>query len=227
MNHGPATEAGAGDAPKPRRRRRSPEQAQAAILDAAERLFAERGPDRVSVMDVAVEAGVSHSLVLHYFKSYAELVRSVLARRNRTVFQQVKQRLLDPAAQSEPEPDELLGLFLGVVCEPIHARLLSWAALSGEGKNLKMVKNRGLAKVVDLAVARRSARAGQEPHPHAAPPRERIEDAVLVALAAVHGYATGKSIYLPALGHSDEGAMDERFRKALGAMLRSFLSSAE
>lgn len=238
---------GPGAEAAPRRRRRSPEEAQTAILDAAERLFADRGPDRVSVMDVAVEAGVSHSLVLHYFKSYAELVRSVLARRNRAVFQQVKQRLLDPDAQSEPEPDELLGLFLGVVCEPIHARLLAWAALSGEGKNLKMVKNRGLAKVVDLAVARRAARTEQDPHAGAAPSRERIEDAVLVALAAVHGYATGKSIYLPALGlpapgqpapgqaagggtaggASDEGAMDERFRKALGAMLRSFLGSGE
>ena len=82
-------------APPPRRRRRRPAEAQATILDAAERLFADRGPDAVSVLDVAVEAGVSHSLVLHYFKTYAELVRSVLARRNRLVSQQVKQHLDD------------------------------------------------------------------------------------------------------------------------------------
>lgn len=206
-----------------RRRRRSPEQAQALILDAAERLFAERGPDSVSVLDVAVAAGVSHSLVLHYFKSYAELVRSVLGRRNRAVFEQVKGRLLqDTATQAPPQPDELLGLILAVVSEPTHARLLAWAALSGEGKHLKMVQNRGLGKVVDLVAARVAAMGERA----VTIPRDRIEEAILVAIAAVHGYATGKSVYLPALGQSDAAAMDRRFQRALGAMLRTYLGAA-
>lgn len=215
--------AGGEPAPVTRRRRRAPAEAQALILDAAERLFADRGPDRVSVLDVAVAAGVSHSLVLHYFKSYAELVRSVLARRNRAVFQQVKDRLArDAAVGAAPQPDELLGLILSVVAEPAHARLLAWAALSGEGQHLKMVQNRGLSRVVDLAAARLSS-LGQA---GAAVPRDRIEEAILVAIAAVHGYATGKSVYLPALGQSDAAAVDLRFRRALGAMLRAFLSDA-
>lgn len=204
----------------PRRRRRSPEEAQSLILDAAERLFADRGPDRVSVLDVAVAAGVSHSLVLHYFKSYAELVRSVLGRRNRAVFQQVQKRLLlSDAGAAPPQPGELLGIVLAVVAEPSHARLLAWAALSGEGKHLKMVQNRGLAKVTDLVAARLESQA-QSSSPL---PRDRIEEAVLVAIAAVHGYATGKSVYLPALGQSDADAMDRRFQHALGTMLRTFL----
>lgn len=216
-------------AARPPRKRRSPEEAQTLILDAAERLFAERGPDRVSVLDVAVAAGVSHSLVLHYFKSYAELVRSVLARRNKLVFQQVKQRILsDTATQAPPRPDELLGIVLSVVAEPAHARLLAWAALSGEAQHLRMVKNRGLAKVVDLAMARiagQHAGDGRKQAPAADIPRERIEEAVLIAIAAVHGYATGKSVYLPALGHSDAAAMDDRFLKALGTMLKTFVEA--
>lgn len=207
---------------EPRRRRRSPEEARTLILDAAERLFADRGPDRVSVLDVAVAAGVSHSLVLHYFKTYAELVRSVLGRRNRAVFQQVKQRLLhDMATQAPPAPDELLGLILATVAEPTHARLLAWAALSGEGQHLKMVQNRGLTRVADLV----AARLAMQGEPDRAVTRERIEDALLVAIAAVHGYATGKSVYLPALGASDDQAMDRRFQRALGSMLRTFLES--
>lgn len=218
-----AAESTADPAAPVRRRRRSPEQAQALILDAAERLFAERGPDSVSVLDVAVAAGVSHSLVLHYFKSYAELVRSVLSRRNRAVFEQVKSRLLsDTATQAAPQPDELLGLILAVVSEPTHARLLAWAALSGEGKHLKMVQNRGLSKVVDLVAARVAAMGERA----AKVPRDRIEEAILVAIAAVHGYATGKSVYLPALGQSDAAAMDRRFQHALGAMLRTYLGAA-
>ncbi len=204
----------------PRRQRRSPEAARQLILDAAERLFTERGPDRVSVLDVALAAGVSHSLVLHYFGTYAGLVRSVLARRNQTVFQQVKDRLLrDAAQQSSPQPDELLGLLLSFMSEPTHARLLAWAALSGEGQHLKMVKNRGLGRVVDLATARLASLGPPASHV----PRDRIEEAILVAIAAVHGYATGKSVYLPALGQSDAAAMDSRFQRALGAMLRTYL----
>lgn len=215
------TPAGPTQAGPTRRRRRSPAEAQALILDAAERLFAERGPDAVSVLDVAVAAGVSHSLVLHYFGTYAELVRSVLGRRNRAVFEQVRDRLLrDAATQAPPQPDELLGLILSVVSEPSHARLLAWAALSGEGQHLKMVKNRGLAKVVDLV----SARLAGLNEAAAATPRDRVEEAILVAIAAVHGYATGKSVYLPALGQTDAAAMDRRFQRALGAMLRAFLS---
>jgi AcrR family transcriptional regulator len=220
----------------PRRKRRSPEEAQTLILDAAERLFAEHGPDRVSVLDVALAAGVSHSLVLHYFKTYAELVRSVLARRNRLVFQQVKQRILsDTATQAPPRPDELLGIVLSVVAEPAHARLLAWAALSGEAQHLKMVKNRGLAKIVDLAVARLAASRGQKTPAQAQTPSEipraRIEEAVLIAIAAVHGYATGKSVYLPALGLAGSdtdahgNAMDQRFQRALGAMLQAFVGA--
>lgn len=204
-----------------RRRRRSPAEAQALILDAAERLFSERGPDAVSVLDVALAAGVSHSLVLHYFGTYAELVRSVLGRRNRAVFEQVRERLLrDAATGTLPQPGEILGLILAVVSEPSHARLLAWAALSGEGQHLKMVKNRGLTKVVDLVAARLASLPGAA----ATTPRDRVEEAILVAIAAVHGYATGKSVYLPALGKTDAAAMDRRFQRALGAMLRSFLS---
>jgi AcrR family transcriptional regulator len=214
------TAASAAPESAPRRRRRSPEEAQALILDAAERLFAERGPDRVSVLDVAVAAGVSHSLVLHYFRTYAELVRSVLGRRNRMVFQQVKQRLLAEAETcAPPQPDELIGLILATVAEPTHARLLAWAALSGEGQHLKMVQNQGLSRVVDLLALRLSSLGGAA----ASAPRTRIEDAILVAIAAVHGYATGKSVYLPALGATDPDAMDRRFQRALGAMLRTFL----
>lgn len=209
-------------APRAPRRRRTPEEARALILDAAEGLFAERGPDRVSVMDVAIAAGVSQTLVLHYFKTYAELVRSVLGRRNRGVFQLIKKRLLEDAqTQGPPSEAELLGRFLDVICEPVHARLLAWAALSGEGKNLKMVENRGLARVVDMLCMVVAARRCQ-PSVSVAE-RAHIEEALLVALAAAHGYAMGKSVYAPALGHKEPGALDERFRKVLAAMIRTYL----
>lgn len=210
------------------------------ILDAAERLFAAKGPDRVAVADVALEAGVSAALVMHYFKTYAELVRSVLARRNKLVLQQIKQRMLSRDLHSPvPPSEELLGLFLDVVCEPIHARLLAWAALSGEGIHLRMVQQQGLAKFVDFVLAQFPAVTKQQADPLAL--RQRLEEGLLVAISATHGYAMGKSVYVPALGlsatkhaapvsdpHLGQGALrssvDERFRLALATMLRAYLA---
>ena len=47
--------------------------AKARIRDRALLLFAERGPDRVTVRDVAVAADVSPGLVMHHFGSKAGL----------------------------------------------------------------------------------------------------------------------------------------------------------
>ena len=64
-----------------KRARRSPEEARALILEAAERVFATHLPDVVGLKDVAREAGVSHALVTHYFGTYSALVEATLERR--------------------------------------------------------------------------------------------------------------------------------------------------
>ena len=51
------------------KRRGGREQTTAAILDAAEKLFAARGFTAVTVRDIAAEAGVSHALVHRYLGS--------------------------------------------------------------------------------------------------------------------------------------------------------------
>ena len=50
----------------------------AAILDAAERLFGERGLESVSIRDIAREAHASISVIYHHFGSKAELLRTLL-----------------------------------------------------------------------------------------------------------------------------------------------------
>ncbi len=60
------------------RTRRSPEEARAVILRAAESLLADRGPDGVGLKDVAVRAGVSHALVTHYFGTIDALIDAAL-----------------------------------------------------------------------------------------------------------------------------------------------------
>nr|WP_301122628.1 helix-turn-helix domain-containing protein [Mycolicibacterium fortuitum] len=51
-----------------------------AILDAAAELFAERGPARTSLRDVAARAGVTYGLVFRHFGTKESLVAAVLDR---------------------------------------------------------------------------------------------------------------------------------------------------
>jgi AcrR family transcriptional regulator len=60
-------------------RRRGRDATTAAILDAAEELFHERGYEAVTVRDIAEQAGVSHALVHQYAGSKEDLFRAVLS----------------------------------------------------------------------------------------------------------------------------------------------------
>ena len=75
---------------------RGREQTTAAILDAAEKLFAERGFTAVTVRDIAAEAGVSHALVHRYLGSKQDVYRAMLVRNE------------DAIRSAAAEDDELL-----------------------------------------------------------------------------------------------------------------------
>ena len=65
-------------APKKKRIRRTPEDAQADILDAAEAVMSKGGgPAALRLADVAHQAGVSHPTILHHFGSREGLVHAI------------------------------------------------------------------------------------------------------------------------------------------------------
>jgi TetR/AcrR family transcriptional regulator len=76
-----------GDEPQ---RTRDPEGTRAAVLDAAERLFAERGFAATSMRDISEASGVSHPLIHHHFGSKEGLYAAV------------KRRLMDGYARRFP-----------------------------------------------------------------------------------------------------------------------------
>jgi AcrR family transcriptional regulator len=83
-----------------KRIRRTPEDAQANILDAAEAIMAKgAGPAALRLQDVARQAGVSHPAILHHFGSREGLVRAL----NKRTFS----KLTDSAVArfSAPGPD--------------------------------------------------------------------------------------------------------------------------
>ena len=61
-------------------RRRDAERSREAILDAAERLFAERGFERVTLADIGAEALLSRGTPRYFFGAKEELYAAVLAR---------------------------------------------------------------------------------------------------------------------------------------------------
>jgi AcrR family transcriptional regulator len=63
-----------------RTQRQRRNQAEAALLDAAARLFARRGVDRTSLADISQEAGYSPRLITHHFGSKAALVDRLIRR---------------------------------------------------------------------------------------------------------------------------------------------------
>lgn len=196
--------AGMSDEGKRQRRRRQPEEAREEILDAAERLIAERGPDGVSVQAVARAVGVSHGLVLHYFGTYEDLVRTVLQRRNRRFAEALRARLLG----AQLDLGEVPGVLVELLRDPLHARLLAWAALGPQGERLAVVKNQLGRAFVD-ALHGRVQTQGKEV------PRRTVEQAVLVAVSAALGYGIMRSVLLPSLGLPVSAESDEAFLGAL------------
>ncbi len=106
-----------------------------AVLDAAERLFADRGYESTSLTDVGAAAGVSRGTPGYFFGSKEQLYRAVLERcleRVRVAVRSGRERAL---ASHEP-PDVVLAGAVGeyfdfISANPHFVRLLEREALSG------------------------------------------------------------------------------------------------
>ena len=90
----------------------------AAILEAAERLFGERGLESVSIRDIAREADASISVIYHHFGSKAELLRTLLRMR----LDELGQTREAIFAELETQPRPNLRTILYAVIAPV-ARL--------------------------------------------------------------------------------------------------------
>jgi TetR/AcrR family transcriptional regulator len=110
---------------------RDPEATRAAVLEAAERLFAERGFANTSLRDISSASGVSHPLIHHHFGSKEDL------------YQAVKRRLVEDYAQRFPHAaravnrplnvgPELRRLMAYIGDNPLLLRLCAWTRLEGD-----------------------------------------------------------------------------------------------
>ena len=120
-------------------RERNPARTREAVLDAAERLFAERGYEETSLSDVGRAAGVSRGTPGYLFGSKERLYRAVLTRCLERVRAAVRSGL-ERAQASQEAPEVVLAGAVGEYFDFIHhnpafVRLLEREAL-GRGRHL-------------------------------------------------------------------------------------------
>lgn len=101
----------------------APDRVREAVVEAACRLFAERGIHAVSVREIAREVGVSHTLLHLYFGTKDEILLQVFKRFDSTFTEE----LLDTDKLDEAVGD----VFRHVVNEPALTRVLVAAMVEG------------------------------------------------------------------------------------------------
>ncbi len=156
------------------------------LLDVAERLFAERGVDAVSLRSVCAAAGVASSALHYHFRSADDLLHEVLWRRSAGLGERTRQRLA-----------ELRQATTVTVAAVVDALLLPWLDLLaddpvGGGRFVNVVS--GLLAVGDARLRPHLAGVNADfaavvrrlPGGAGSPPRWSI-----AAKCLVHGLATG------------------------------------
>jgi AcrR family transcriptional regulator len=198
---------------KPRRRRLPADQAQAAILDAAERQLVERGPDGIRLQELADELGISHPAILHHFGNRAGLLRALVTRTG----ERLQKELIDTITRGVDEKvaESVLERSFEVLADRKHARTLAWLNLSPEGGGPPAGHAAQLRRIADVAHALRKKR-----HPDRDIPYEDTLYTVALAGMALFGHAiTSASL------QADAGVDSKKFLRWLTKLLLDHLDA--
>ena len=111
-------------------RRRNREQTINDILDAAELLLDQKGPDGFGLAELGRSAGVSFGLIHHYFGGKEGLLRAVLQRTLRQLGREVH-RIQETGEFWDPNAPAVVVVFDTYLRKPGFARLMAWGLLKG------------------------------------------------------------------------------------------------
>jgi TetR/AcrR family transcriptional regulator, repressor for neighboring sulfatase len=198
---------------KKKRVRRSPEAARQHILDAAVRTISKHGPAACGLKDIAVEAGVSHALITHYFGTYESLVQAAVAE----AMSQLRERLLSRMLKlHKPTPEAMAQLYLDIALEPWYGRLVSWAFFNDRDATSEYVKQ----IVPQMKLMAAATEYVFSDNPGGPPTREQAEALLVSVWAMVVGYVVGNAFFWHALGRKPGPARDRAVRDVLGMLAR-------
>jgi TetR/AcrR family transcriptional regulator, repressor for neighboring sulfatase len=179
-----------------------------ALLDAAQKLIAARGPARVTLREIADEAGVNFGLVYQYLGTRDELLREVYQRvtqRSATRFEPIE-KLPDAVAAMMSVPDDSI------------ARIMAWAILDGDYPADVFGRSPALEHIAEVIAGHRNGGRPSEPRED-----ERLMAAFL--LVTMLGWRLFQSIGLTSAG-LDPAADPDRDRIVTGWIERLASSGA-
>jgi len=119
----------------PRRGRMTSPERRAAIVEAATRLFSERGFRGTTTRDLAAAVGVSEPVLYEHFQSKRHLYRAIIEARSQEGMERAAALLAGPAGRSRDREffTTLAGLLMDrYASQPGYIRLLLFLALEGD-----------------------------------------------------------------------------------------------
>jgi AcrR family transcriptional regulator len=201
---------------KRRRVRRSAEEAQRLILDAAEKRLREGGPEAIRLQDIARDVGISHPAILHHFASRDGLTQAL----ERRAMARLEAELVESLASQPAVGDTAVAVIeraFAALGDAGHARMLAWRVLQFPDPGDPNEPQQLLRALADVVHARRKAFA--EAEGQALPSAQDTEFVVRLAAAAM----LGDGIFAPFLdasfGRANDPARQRRFREWFARLL--------
>lgn len=134
---------------KPRRVRRTPEQARALILQVAADRLDRLGLGGLNISGVAKDAGMSHGTVIHHFGSTSAMRQALLEQMTGELLGDVMTAL----DHREP-PERILDRLFRTLSQGGHGKLLAWMAV--EPQAFEAADQGGMFKSIIDAIAEKS-----------------------------------------------------------------------
>jgi len=122
------------------------EEIRAALLNAANELFGSKGPDAVSVRDVAKLADVNHALLHRHFGSKEKLLRDLMERHAAS--------FLHSSSQAKDAYHAASMMFDLMLREPSFIRIVAQLLLTGHQPDEFVTPQGGLAKLQELVAVK-------------------------------------------------------------------------
>ena len=133
----------------PPRHQRDPEATRNALLDAAEEIFLRKGFGNTSLSEIARRAGITKSLIHHYFGSKEGLWREVKTRRFMHYATRQMEMLQTGQATAELMRDSMSLYFDFLRRNPQIVRILAWMFLEQDQKECLDLDRELIAKGVE------------------------------------------------------------------------------
>ncbi len=204
---------------KPKRIRRTAEEARRVILDAAEKRLAENGPEGIRLQDIANDIGISHPTILHHFENRDGLVLA-LARRGA---EQLSASLMTAFSSNDGAGRDMHAIMdrvYEVLAERGHSRLVGWMVLGGIWRDdpNRVGFLQELTDVIQTLREKDAKQAGDPP-----PSRDETEFLTMLGAIAALGDGLFGSVVRRAAGHPDDAEHARKFRDQFADMLQNLL----